>query len=75
MQHGTPWVEPEAVMSDKGERERFNTMHMWFIYLLFWFCVLSAAAAPLIRLLPTRIKAGAQHWLITSPRDGGALLS
>ena len=30
----------------------FNTMHMWFIYYLIWFCVLTALLAPLAARLP-----------------------
>ncbi len=53
----------------------FNTMHMWFLYYLIWFCVLTAALAPAWKALPARIHAGvdaAFHALTT--RWWGALV-
>lgn len=38
-------------------RPVFNTMHMWFIYYLLWFCVLAAVACALEKHIPESIKA------------------
>lgn len=38
-------------------RPVLNTMHMWFIYYLLWFCVLGAAACALEKHIPESIKA------------------
>ncbi|MFS2055203.1 acyltransferase family protein, partial [Variovorax sp. CT11-76] len=36
----------------------FNTLHLWFIYQLFWLCVLAWAGAKLGRFVPARLRAG-----------------
>jgi len=35
----------------------FNTMHLWFLYQLFWFCVLAWAGVRLRRFVPARLRA------------------
>ncbi|MDB5747311.1 MAG: hypothetical protein JWP72_2159 [Massilia sp.] len=45
MAYGTVGLDP-SVLAKSKVTSPFNTMHMWFIYYLIWFCVLTAALAP-----------------------------
>ncbi|SFC55512.1 acyltransferase family protein [Massilia yuzhufengensis] len=52
MVYGT-WGIELALLGKKGATASpFSTMHMWFIYYLIWFCVFTAALAPLWARLP-----------------------
>jgi glucan biosynthesis protein C len=70
MVYGT-WGIEVALLGKKGATASpFNTMHMWFIYYLIWFCVFTAALAPLWARVPAHIHAAvdkafralACHW-------------
>jgi len=39
----------------------FNTMHLWFLYQLFWLCVLAWAGLRLRRYVPARLRDAAAH--------------
>lgn len=45
----------DAPMRDPS-RAAINTMHMWFIYYLLWFCMFAGAACALEKWLPQRVK-------------------
>lgn len=51
MVKGTLGVDP-ALMPPDPLRPIINTWHMWFLYYLLWFCVLTALAGPASRHLP-----------------------
>lgn len=46
MARGTVGLDPSLLAKSKVTSP-FNTMHMWFIYYLIWFCVFTAILAPL----------------------------
>ena len=50
--HGTIGLDPTLLPPPPPGRPRLNTMHLWFIYLLWWFAAGSAALAVLARRLP-----------------------
>jgi glucans biosynthesis protein C len=51
-------------------RPPVNTMHMWFIYYLFWFCMLAGAVCAFEKFIPESVKSAlrslfdglARHW-------------
>lgn len=55
MAYDTPGIEPGLLPRASGNASPFNTMHMWFIYYLIWFSVLTALMAPAIARLPARL--------------------
>lgn len=63
MVHGTAQIDPE-VMPPPGNGELFNTMHLWFIYLLLWFCVMTAMAGMVSRFVPSPVKKGASRLML-----------
>lgn len=58
-------------------RPPINTMHMWFIYYLFWFCMLAGALCALEKFIPEAIKTGTRTLLEVLARNwwGFALLA
>ncbi len=46
MARGTAGIDISLLAKKSAGASPFNTMHMWFLYYLIWFCVLSAALAP-----------------------------
>lgn len=79
MARGTVGIDISLLARKSAGASPFNTMHMWFLYYLIWFCVFTAALAPLWKSLPARIHAAvdagfralAMHWwgplLLTIP--------
>ena len=59
MAYGTVGIDPSLLAKKTKATSPFNTMHMWFIYYLIWFCVLTAALAPLASRLPTGLRSAA----------------
>ena len=47
------WGVDEALMVPVPGHPKINTMHLWFIWMLLWFCVMTFAMAPLARLVST----------------------
>ncbi|QNA89645.1 acyltransferase family protein [Massilia sp. Dwa41.01b] len=47
MARGTIGIDVSLLARKGAGASPFNTMHMWFLYYLTWFCVLTAALAPL----------------------------
>lgn len=62
------WGIDPSIMPINPVRPIINTMHMWFIYYLLWFCACTALLGPLGNRLPERLKEGISgFWLrITS---------
>lgn len=56
MAYGTPGIELGLIAKKSGTASPFNTMHMWFIYYLIWFSLLTAALAPAAARLPARLR-------------------
>lgn len=56
MVHGTIGLDPLLVPSGPSPRPMINTLHMWFIYYLFWLCVLAAPISMLGKYIPARVK-------------------
>lgn len=70
MVRGTAGIDVSLLAGKAAGASPFNTMHMWFLYYLIWFCLFTAALAPAWRALPARIHAAvdagfralATHW-------------
>jgi hypothetical protein len=58
MAYGTVGLKPSLLAQKTTATSPFNTMHMWFIYYLIWFCVFTAALAPLWSRTPAGLRAG-----------------
>jgi glucan biosynthesis protein C len=59
MAYGTVGLDVSLLGKKSKTASPFNTMHMWFIYYLIWFCVLTAALAPLASTVPARLRSAA----------------
>jgi hypothetical protein len=59
MAYGTVGLDVSLLGKKSKTASPFNTMHMWFIYYLIWFCVLTAALAPLASRVPARLRSTA----------------
>jgi hypothetical protein len=46
MAHGT-WGIDESLMPESSDRPKINTIHMWFIWMLMWFSILTVLLTPL----------------------------
>lgn len=57
MVRGSLGMDP-SIMPMNPDKPRINTMHMWFIYYLLWFCVLTALVGVLARKVPAGFKEG-----------------
>lgn len=56
MAYGTPGIELGLIAKRPRAASPFTTMHMWFIYYLIWFSLLTAALAPAMARLPARLR-------------------
>lgn len=59
MAYGTAGIDLGLVTKKGTSASPFNTMHMWFIYYLVWFCVLTAVLAPAAARIPAGLRAAA----------------
>ncbi|MBQ5947471.1 acyltransferase family protein [Massilia sp. ST3] len=55
MARGTVGIDITLLAKKSAGASPFNTMHMWFLYYLIWFCVLTALLAPAWAALPARV--------------------
>jgi glucans biosynthesis protein C len=55
MVHGRLSLDP-SIMPPPPGNSPVNTMHMWFLYLLLWFCVFTAAAGFVARFIPLSLR-------------------
>jgi dienelactone hydrolase/peptidoglycan/LPS O-acetylase OafA/YrhL len=68
-------LSPEELQLQIDERPMLNTMHLWFLYYLLWFCALAALAGMLERHIPHTFKHGiARSWHVLGARWWGFLL-
>lgn len=58
MARGTVGIDISLLAKKGAGKSPFTTMHMWFIYYLIWFCVLSAALAPAWGRAPATLRNG-----------------
>ncbi|MCC2956104.1 acyltransferase family protein [Massilia sp. IC2-477] len=58
MARGTVGIDMSLLARKGAGASPFNTMHMWFLYYLIWFCILTAALAPLWSRLPAPVRDG-----------------
>lgn len=56
MAYGTAGIDLSVLKKSGKPASPFNTMHMWFIYYLIWFCALTAIFAPALARVPTRVQ-------------------
>jgi len=74
MVRGTLGID-ESIMPVDPARPVINTMHLWFIYYLLWFCIATALFGSFVNYLPTRFKeAVSRAWFILVSRWWGFLL-
>ncbi|MFC5458341.1 acyltransferase family protein [Massilia niabensis] len=59
MAYGTFGIDPSLLAKKTEATSPFNTMHMWFIYYLIWFCVFTAVLAPLASKVPAGVRRAA----------------
>lgn len=59
MAYGTAGIDVGLMTKKSKVGSPFNTMHMWFLYYLIWFCVLTALLAPAAARLPDALRATA----------------
>lgn len=55
MAYGTAGIDLSLLTRQSKTASPFNTMHMWFIYYLIWFCVFTAMSAPIMERVPARL--------------------
>ncbi|RLM53081.1 acyltransferase, partial [Halobellus sp. Atlit-31R] len=58
MARGTVGIDVSLLGRKGAGASPFNTMHMWFLYYLISFCILTAALAPLWARLPAALRDG-----------------
>jgi fucose 4-O-acetylase-like acetyltransferase len=56
MVRGTLGLDPNLIPKPPGD-SLFSTIHLWFLYLLMWFCVFTSATAWLSQYLPAKLTA------------------
>jgi fucose 4-O-acetylase-like acetyltransferase len=56
MAYGTVGIDFSLLTKKSKTVSPFNTMHMWFIYYLIWFCALTAIGAPAMARVPARLR-------------------
>ena len=56
MVRGT-WGLDVSLIPPRDDAPKWNTMHLWFLWMLMWFCVLTAALAPLAQATPSALRA------------------
>lgn len=59
MARGTFGIDVSLLAKKGRGSSPFTTMHMWFVYYLIWFCVFTAALAPLWARMSARMREGA----------------
>ena len=59
MAYGTAGIDISLLAKKSKIGSPFNTMHMWFVYYLIWFCVLTAVFKPAAARLPAGLRQGA----------------
>jgi len=57
---GVPGLDTALTPARQPGGSPFNTMHLWFLYQLFWLCVMAWAALRLRRLLPAKLGGAAR---------------
>lgn len=55
MAYGTAGIDLSLLAKKSKPASPFNTMHMWFIYYLIWFCMLTAMFAPVMARASARV--------------------
>jgi glucan biosynthesis protein C len=55
MAYGTAGIDLSLISKKSKAASPFNTMHMWFIYYLIWFCVFTALLAPAAARMPENL--------------------
>ena len=58
MAYGTAGIEVSLLAKKSKMGSPFNTMHMWFVYYLIWFCALTAVLGPAAARLPAGVRQG-----------------
>jgi hypothetical protein len=65
----------ETIMPVDPERPVISTMHMWFMYYLFWFCVITALLGSFSGFVPEGVKSAiAKCWFVLASKWWGCLV-
>jgi fucose 4-O-acetylase-like acetyltransferase len=56
MVRGT-WGLDVSLIPPRDDAPKWNTMHLWFLWMLMWFCMFTAALAPLAQATPSALRA------------------
>jgi hypothetical protein len=74
MVRGSLGIDP-AIMPKNPARPDINTMHMWFVYYLLWFCLLTALLGHVSRYLPDGFKEGVStFWKLLASKWWGFIV-
>jgi fucose 4-O-acetylase-like acetyltransferase len=57
MVRGTWGIDLSLIPPREGHASKWNTMHLWFLWMLMWFSVFTAALAPLAQTTPPALRA------------------
>ncbi|SET39981.1 acyltransferase family protein [Variovorax sp. OV084] len=62
---GMPGIDSALTPARQPGGSPFNTMHLWFLYQLFWFSVMAWAGVRLQRFVPIRLRAALARSFVT----------
>ena len=51
------WGLDVSLIPPRDDAPKWNTMHLWFLWMLMWFCLFTGALAPLARGVPSALRA------------------
>ncbi len=58
--HGS-WGIDAALAPPRDGHPLNNTLHLWFLWMLMWFCIFTAVLAPLVKAVPAKLQSRASH--------------
>jgi fucose 4-O-acetylase-like acetyltransferase len=65
MAHGTLGFDAALMPKESAGRATISTLHLWFIYYLFWFCLLTVGFGKLEKYIPAPLKSKFEQVCIT----------
>ena len=51
------WGLDPSLIPPRDDAPKWNTLHLWFLWMLMWFCLFTAALTPLAQAIPTALRA------------------
>jgi hypothetical protein len=72
MAYGAPGFDRTLIPKQSPNRAAISILHLWFIYYLMWFCVLTAGVGRIRHRIPARLKSGIERiWELLGSRWWG----